>query len=300
MNSFFGYDRERLLRLNNVWFQKLNLDSFIFLKTSSFISFFLYNQIDVPVCFKKSKSLSFKSFELPVLKLFNFLMKQGLRDKNLKTFFYHFSNLKKKFDTKVKYPSGDLTKINKYDTLVLNKTFFLASFSNNLEIIKNYTNKNNKFIKILYLNFFFYKLSNFKLTNRNRSKKLNTNWSMFTKNSIVNTFSKPNIIFSYYVYSVDKNVRKFSRGKSGKYTFVWKYVAPYKRIFLAMKLFSKNLKFKSEKKFYKNFLNSFFFLKNNFNKSFLYKFKNYTHNFVFKNFKKNSMLSLKTINTKKQ
>lgn len=38
-----------------------------------------------------------------------------------------------------------------------------------------------------------------------------------------------NLLFSFYIYKVDKNIYKNSRGKSGKFTFVWKYVAPYKR-----------------------------------------------------------------------
>lgn len=39
-------------------------------------------------------------------------------------------------------------------------------------------------------------------------------------------------LFSFYVYKVDKSIYKNSRGKSGKFTFVWKYVAPYKRSLL--------------------------------------------------------------------
>jgi len=35
-----------------------------------------------------------------------------------------------------------------------------------------------------------------------------------------NLISPISPIFSYYIYSVDKNIRKFSRKKSGKYTFI--------------------------------------------------------------------------------
>jgi hypothetical protein len=41
-------------------------------------------------------------------------------------------------------------------------------------------------------------------------------------------------MFSFYIYKVDKKIFKNTRGKSGKYTFIWKYVAPYKRNFLVM------------------------------------------------------------------
>ena len=41
-------------------------------------------------------------------------------------------------------------------------------------------------------------------------------------------------IFSFYIYKVDKQIFKNTRGKSGKYTFIWKYVTQYKRTFLLM------------------------------------------------------------------
>ena len=43
------------------------------------------------------------------------------------------------------------------------------------------------------------------------------------------SFKKFNLLFSFYIYKVDKNIYKNSRGRSGKFTFVWKYIAPYKR-----------------------------------------------------------------------
>jgi len=38
-------------------------------------------------------------------------------------------------------------------------------------------------------------------------------------------------IFSLYIYKVDKFIYKNTRGKSGKFTFIWKYITPYKRLF---------------------------------------------------------------------
>lgn len=44
-------------------------------------------------------------------------------------------------------------------------------------------------------------------------------------------------IFHYYIYKVDKQIYKNSRGRSGKYTFLWKYLTPFKRInFIAFNL----------------------------------------------------------------
>ena len=41
--------------------------------------------------------------------------------------------------------------------------------------------------------------------------------------------------FCFYIKSVSKTLRKNSRGKSGKYMLVWKYVPVYKRLFLIMR-----------------------------------------------------------------
>jgi len=38
-------------------------------------------------------------------------------------------------------------------------------------------------------------------------------------------------MFSFYIYKVDKKIFKNTRGKSGKYTFLWKFIPPYKRQF---------------------------------------------------------------------
>lgn len=52
----------------------------------------------------------------------------------------------------------------------------------------------------------------------------------FKFNTLYQTsLNKLNFLFSFYIYKVDKQIYKNSRGKSGKYTFVWKYIAPYKR-----------------------------------------------------------------------
>lgn len=66
------------------------LSSYLFLKKPSFISFFINNFIDVPICFKKSKSLRRKNFELPLLKICALLMKKGKKEKTINLFFKIF------------------------------------------------------------------------------------------------------------------------------------------------------------------------------------------------------------------
>jgi hypothetical protein len=57
-----------------------------------------------------------------------------------------------------------------------------------------------------------------------------------------NNISKLTPVFSFYIYKVDKKIYKNSRGRSGKFTFIWKYVSPYKRLFLVMHWLVKELR----------------------------------------------------------
>jgi hypothetical protein len=50
------------------------------------------------------------------------------------------------------------------------------------------------------------------------------------KDLFESNFNRINLMFSFYIYKVDKQIYKNSRGKSGKFTFIWKYIAPYRRM----------------------------------------------------------------------
>jgi hypothetical protein len=42
-------------------------------------------------------------------------------------------------------------------------------------------------------------------------------------------------IFGFYIRKVSKDIRKNSRGKSGKYMIIWKYIPVYKRLYVTMR-----------------------------------------------------------------
>lgn len=117
---------------------------------------------------------------------------------------------------------------------------------------------------------------------------------VFFKNNIIKKLISISPIFAYFIYSVDKNIKKFSRGKSGKYVFIWKYIAPYKRSHISLKWLAKELKFNNEKTFSKRIIKTFLILTNNMESTFSWKSKNFSHNYVFRNFKKTLMTNLKT------
>jgi hypothetical protein len=102
-------------------------------------------------------------------------------------------------------------------------------------------------------------------------------------------------MFSYFVYNVDKNIRKYTRGKSGKYVFIWKYIAPYKRTYLTFRWFLQDVKFDDKRVFEDRLKNMWHNLTFNFKNTYAWKAKNYTYSYIFKNFRKSLMVNLKTI-----
>jgi hypothetical protein len=54
------------------------------------------------------------------------------------------------------------------------------------------------------------------ITNNEKTPQI----SFFIKNFFLKKISNLKPVFGYFIYNVDKNIRKYSRGKSGKYTFI--------------------------------------------------------------------------------
>ena len=74
-----------LTNFENFESQELELiDYFLFLRKSTVTSFFISNMVDMPLCFQKSKSLFTRTFEIPMLKLINMIMRHGLKNQALK------------------------------------------------------------------------------------------------------------------------------------------------------------------------------------------------------------------------
>lgn len=281
-NSLTRYNRKNdefyllLDEFNYLNTDRSHLIEFLYLKNSSFIRFFINNMIDVPICFKKSKSLNTKNFELPLLKFSNFLMKKGKKEKIIRIIYSSFRFFFKN------QSSFNLKKSNEHMSLLdlyfftnnlfwyyKNKDFFLLNFLSDLNFSLNY---DNIFIK--------------------DAKTIN--FSYFIRNFFYFLISKTSPVFNFFIYSVDKNIRKYSRGRSGKYTFIWKYIAPYKRINFSMRGIIKDIKFYQNKKLNQRLISVFELLSNSPDKSFSWKSKIFSHNYVFKNFRKSLMTSLRT------
>jgi hypothetical protein len=82
--SNFDVEQVRLSRKSSFFEKEYIFQNYLSLKTSSFIDFFSTNMIDVPICFKKSKSLKLKNFELFFLKFINLFMRNGQKEKAIR------------------------------------------------------------------------------------------------------------------------------------------------------------------------------------------------------------------------
>ena len=245
--------------------------TFLFLRQSTITSFFTTNLIDMPICFKKSKSLYSKTFELPLLKFTNLIMRGGAREqviKNItlsftKCFTRIFKNINLISYTKWSYLYNCFTNLS-YSSNHIFTTYVLTS---SLDIHSKHTliDNNLLFSDSLFLNkFLFYKLNEF----------------------------LP--LFSFYIRKVDKSIRKHSRGKSGKYTIMWKYVPIYKRLYITTRWLLKDLKFQKSKTFNERLFKTLETFLTTPETSFVYKLRKFTHYFVFQNFKKTLFRTLKS------
>lgn len=277
--NFFEYDDSLALaptlHSNFYLMDSLN-ENFLYLRKSTFINFFIDNMIDVPICFKKSASLKTKNFELPILKFLNFLMKKGKREK---LFSYLFKSMR------LLYQSFKIEKIMIDENTFSWLNFFFFTNTYLFHFDKQEQEQNFLICTESVGLRFKHQLNDFDKT---------LNEDIFIKGYILKCLSCAFPIFSYFIYSVDKNIRKFSRGKSGKYTFIWKYIAPYKRLYLTMRWIAKDIKFYQSKKFKDRLIKTFLNLAVNPEKSFAWKSKIFSHNYVFKNFKKSLMSSFRT------
>ena len=92
-------------------------------------------------------------------------------------------------------------------------------------------------------------------------------------------------IFMLYIYKVDKAIYKNSRGKSGKFTFIWKYVAPFRRNHMLFYWINKELKTSKLNNYndrLKQVILAYIFTPNS---TFIHKARRFSYNYVYYNHK---------------
>lgn len=263
---------------------------FSYFKYSTFSNFFIKNQIDVPSCFKKSPSLFRKNNHLTLIKFINFITLHGKREKYTNYFF-------KAINIFFSYHN----ELNPSNKSLNNNNYFFHSFNYHwknlfMYLFSIFYNKESPLLKISLnsseenpLNFFL----NFQQSQSDFYKTPALGFNF--KNYLYNLLIPITPVFNFFIYNVDKNIRKFTRGKSGRFLFIWKYISFHKRNNLVLKLVKKNIVFNQGKKYYQKILSTlcelFLYPQNNF----LTKSKRFVSQFIYKNFKQSLMIKLKTL-----
>ena len=231
---------------------------FEFLKHSEFKYFFSTSLVDIPQCFNHSKSLRRSINKTPLVRFNNYLMRDGKRLKSMNLFLSVLWNIY--FNEKNTINTSYITSWRSIYT----------SLSNVLTTGKHRIYPTNFYLK----DFFGYDISIF---GKHSHDDFNVN-----RNLLLN-LKKLEPIFLFYVYKVDKNIYKNTRGKSGKYTFIWKYVSSFKRKFLVMHWIMKELKMHSGRTLLDRLNSVLSTLYTNPEKTWVWKIRKFSHNYVYYN-----------------
>ena len=175
--------------------------------------------------------------------------------------------------------------------VILNSFFFLLKNTNSLHQV---THSNALLL--------FYSLTNlFQVSNNVGSfstgvsylNKL-TNHDVSFTDMCNSSFKNLNLLFSFYIYKVDKHIYKNSRGKSGKFTFIWKYIPSYKRTLRIIYWLVREVKVAPGKNLQHrvNYVLSTFM--NNPTNSLILKIKKFSLNYVYFNLRQSLLETYKT------
>ncbi len=102
-------------------------------------------------------------------------------------------------------------------------------------------------------------------------------------NQLFENIFKTDIFFKFSFHRIDKKIRKFSRGKSGKYKIKFNYIPPFKRFRYILKSIKNEIKFSKGVFYEERFLNFFKTMTYNPQSSFIFRNKRFTYNYINRN-----------------
>jgi len=249
---------------------------FYFLKATTFSDYFSENQVDIPKDFKKSQSM----FRLQTETLFSKAVSLVSRDGKKDFFLINFS---KAIENMHDFLESDYLKKYEFNQSWQNLIYFWSRSTFRVD-----TPKILRFYKRSCLNV---------KTNEQKTLFMNIKkndllfephfvdhrviWESVLRSNI----RRLNPIFKYQILAVPKKTRKNSRGKSGRYRMVWKYVPPYKRDILVLRWFMQDLWHNEGKNLLERFSKSLIRLVQNYKHTFMYENYRYIHYKVYFKFR---------------
>lgn len=243
-------------------------------RQSNFIEFFKQSGVDTPNLFKTSRSLYRPSGKIDYLKFVNYLMRDGKRWKSLKLLNNIFFTLK---------ANPPLIKNSKRKIPIILDWKQLHLLTTTVNYKKTGINIRPRYD--------LYDKSHYQII----SNSMYIHNHATGKQAFFHNFERTKPIFLFYIYKVDKKIFKNSRGKSGKFTFIWKYIPTYKRYRLILYWLVKELSLRPGQSIYTkvdSMLNDFV---NDPEKTWIWKIKKFSHFYVYKNSRKSICENYRTV-----
>lgn len=238
-----------------------SVNDFGYVRDCPFTLFFRTSGVDVPRFFSKTKSVRRFNNKVDYLKFNNYLMRSGGRAKSFRFLNKAFNHFFIEYDNSLKLRG---VKIFSWKDVFLSLNFFSL--------------KNKKYNKF----------ANFKNEPTTFNSKLLSGGKSISSECALDLIFFNNIrklvpIFSFYIYKVDKKIYKNSRGRSGKFTFIWKYVSPYKRLFLVMHWLIKELRSSPGRSLSERISSLLKIVITTPEKTSAFKIRKFSHNYVYTN-----------------
>ena len=190
------------------------MDTVFKMQAPTLTSFFALQLIDIPLCFRKTKSLYAPVASMPHIRFINMISRHGRRQyvatRYSETLNYIALRWLTRHQDERKHPDW--------------RPFFAAFAEPKILMLRG--SSRGPSINEEVSTFFTSDIFKQELSNSGDAIE-SDDW---VHDFIYDEIESYSPVFSFYVQKVDKMKRKHSRGKTGKYSISWKYVPKYRRI----------------------------------------------------------------------
>ena len=280
-----GFDKETPTDIKSAYYDTIRgdvdfpIERLLVVEFPTLTSFFAQNLINVPAAFDSLKSLHYTSAALPHARLINILMRHGRRLYVSKLYSLTLWQLARNIITRSSSDEDD------------SSWTFVHSLFTSLTV----SNLNRSGVRTTPLPTFLTHSLSDKYGQLYGNESYCVPGAGWLQDILYQELIQHIPLFSFFVKRVDKRKRKHSRGKSGKYSIVWKYIPEYKRILAVLRWLASDIRFQKGKTFRERLalsIETFFFSKQS---HLILQVRSFVHTFAFQNFKKTLLRTLRHI-----
>jgi len=257
----------------------LPLDSYLVYGNPTLISFFATQMIDIPYCLKKIKYAHSSTASNVQLRLISSLVRHGKRQTISKFYSESAQNISQRHF---------YARSNEFDIDTWNRIYFVFSYRKFSTIFKGTATPTS--IRLSRRSELYNKRGELFTP----TLRLTSDYAWFNE-LLFHELRSSTPSFSFFVNSVNKLKRRHSRGKSGKYEIIWKYVPQYKRILVVLRWLVKDIQFQKAKTLKARIESSLETLLFNKTKHLVHQLRHFVHRFVFYRHRKTLLTTLRTV-----